>query len=301
MKSIQVSWYWLPISIILFFLILVISFILVKLIVKRYLQQVENALKIDMHKICEETYNPKAITASTSYDKANAYSFNEFCNTTSSWAECQTPIVLIPNFSLVKTFQLVDPVDSQKLNSSIMIYSQSQNIVVISFAGTVFLNEWIDDLDFKDQKQPSFVPDNFGILVERDQCLMYESMRDDILTSLSSVSNPTTLVYCIGHSLGGVLASLCFLDIQSNKPELKSVLYSFGSPRNGNIVFADLISKTNRAYRVVNTEDIIPTLPLPVMKNNTVFYEHYGSMIAFTLNLKDLGKNHTIAYGQALA
>ena len=299
--TMQIYWYWIPISVILFILILGLSlYFLIKAIIARYIKNIENELTIDMHKICEQSYNPKPITASKLFDKNNAYSFNEVCNTTSSWAECQTDIASIPGFQVIKTFKLIDPVNNLKKDSCILMYSKEQNIAVISFAGTVFLSEWIDDLDFGNQKQPSFVSEKSGILIEKDQCLMYESMRDDILSSLSSVINSTTLVYCIGHSLGGVLASLCFLDIITNKTEVQVVLYSFGSPRNGNIEFAKVITDTQRAFRVINTEDIIPALPLPVMKKGTVFYEHYGSVVSFTLNLKNLGDNHTIAYQQIL-
>ena len=303
----KVNLYWIPISIILFLVVMIIViYIIYKLIINyikkyisSYVKKIEDELETAMHSICEETYIPTAITSSNSYNKNNAYSLNQVCNTTSSWAKCKTEIALIPGFKVVKTFKLTDPVDGSKLDNAIMMYSTNQNMVVISFSGTVFLNEWIDDFDFKEQKKPSFISDDSDILIEKDQCMMYESMRDEILSSLSTILNDKTFVYCTGHSLGGVLASLCFLDLLTNKPNLNCVLYSFGSPRVGNIPFADKITKTDKAYRIVNTEDIIPTLPLPVMKNN-IFYEHYGTTITFTLNLKNLGSNHTASYEKYL-
>lgn len=304
----KVNLYWIPISILLF-LVIVIIFLYtmykllvnyVKKYISSYVKKITDELEIAMHSICEETYTPTSITSSKSYDKKNAYSLNQVCNTTSSWAKCKTNIALVPNFSVVKTFQLTDPVDSRKLDNAILMYSTSQNIAIISFSGTVFLDEWIDDFDFQHQKKPSFINDSdYSILVEKDQCMMYESMRDEILKSLSSILTDKTFVYCTGHSLGGVLASLCFLDLIINKPSTQCVLYSFGSPRVGNIPFAEKITNTQNAYRVVNTEDIIPTLPLPVIKNN-IFYEHYGNTITFTLNLKNLGSNHTTSYEKYL-
>jgi triacylglycerol lipase len=309
MEQQKIDLFWIPISIILFLVVIIILiYIIYKIIanyikkyISSYIKKIEDELETAMHSICEETYTPIDITSSKSYDRKNAYSLNQVCNTTSSWAKCKTDIALIPSFSVIKTFQLTDPVDGSKLDNAILMYSKSQNIAVISFSGTVFLNEWIDDFDFEHQKIPSFLQnDDKNILAEKDQCMMYESMRDEILSTLTSISDDKTFVYCTGHSLGGVLASLCFLDLIINKPGVQCVLYSFGSPRVGNIPFADKITKTNNAYRIVNTEDIIPTLPLPVMKNNTIFYEHYGEPITFTLNLKNLGSNHTTSYEKYL-
>lgn len=302
----QVSIYWIPISILLCFLTI---YIIIRILISRFINNLKSTLKVDMHKICEQTYNPTEITKTplSTFNQSNAYSFYEVCNTVSSWAECKTPIALIPSFSLLKTLKGIDPAVNKSRNLGLIMHSQTLDVIVICFAGSVHVSEWIDDLDFSHQKQPSFVstksnstPAPTGqLLVQKAQCEMYESMRDDINSALSSVLKPTTQVYCIGHSLGGVIASLCFLDLIINQPQFQSALYTFGSPRTGNIEFANTITQTNRSFRIVNTEDIIPTLPLPVVKS-TVIYEHFGQIIPFTLNTKNLSENHTIAYEKML-
>ena len=48
------------------------------------------------------------------------------------------------------------------------------------------------------------------------------------------------------------------------------------------------------AYRVLNTEDIIPQAILPVIEDYV--YENYNNLIFFTKNLKDNNLNHGKAY-----
>lgn len=292
----KIDWYWIPISIVIFIVLLIIMLysvfaaIIAKLVKK---------LEIDMREICDYTYTPIPITASTSYNTSNSYSLVEICGATSAWAKCGRKMVTIPGFEVIETFALTDPFNGEKHDNAILMYSQSQNIAIISFSGTVTLSEWLDDLDFEDQKTPAFLQDSSDILVQASQCSMYESMRDDILKGLVYVSNTETFVYCIGHSLGGVLASLCFLDITTRDPYIQTALYTFGAPRHGNNAYAEAITKTNRAYRVVNTEDVVPSIPPPVI-GDSVYYTHYGKTVPFNLNLKSIAHNHTIAYGQGL-
>ncbi|CAN0119838.1 unnamed protein product [Ectocarpus sp. 4 AP-2014] len=70
-------------------------------------------------------------------------------------------------------------------------------------------------------------------------------------------------LYVTGHSLGGALASLAAYDIDKNftLPD-PTTLYTFGSPRVGNGVFArKLDSRVKHHFRLVNDGDLITALP----------------------------------------
>ena len=90
----------------------------------------------------------------------------------------------------------------------------------------------------------------------------YQSFAGDIRRFIR-MSNPTH-IHCIGHSLGGALATLAADWISSNKIA-PSTLYTFGSPRVGGKPFAERFTqqiRDNRIFRVQHKTDIIPTIPL---------------------------------------
>ena len=54
-----------------------------------------------------------------------------------------------------------------------------------------------------------------------------------------------------------------------------------------------IIDKENTAFRIANTEDLVPTLPPAVI--DKLIYTHYKG-IYFTNNMEDLSKNHGDSY-----
>ena len=82
----------------------------------------------------------------------------------------------------------------------------------------------------------------------------------------------------------------------SNKGYI-TVVYNFASPRVGNPDFCDIINTTLPVYRIVNTADIIPTLPPSVSPNflnneKPYIYKHCGIGKYFTDNWSSLLNNH---------
>lgn len=78
-------------------------------------------------------------------------------------------------------------------------------------------------------------------------------------------------------------------------------MYTWGKPRVGNPAYATTVSNLlgDRYWRVENTEDIIPDLPIPVMPNlkqsNSPFiYTQDGNPITYTLNWGGLLRNHSM-------
>ncbi|KNC81501.1 hypothetical protein, variant [Sphaeroforma arctica JP610] len=86
-------------------------------------------------------------------------------------------------------------------------------------------------------------------------------------------------VFITGHSLGGSLATLFALDCAIRFPELKSTVYTFGSPRVGNKNFAAYYDeKVPHTFRLVNDGDVVTGVPKfkgPSFLNIT--YKHVGT------------------------
>lgn len=77
---------------------------------------------------------------------------------------------------------------------------------------------------------------------------------------------PNSGLYVTGHSMGGALAHLCALDMKYMYNITDVYVYTFGSPRLGNIEFADLFqSSVKEAWRVTHSRDIVPSVPFMVM------------------------------------
>jgi pimeloyl-ACP methyl ester carboxylesterase len=68
-----------------------------------------------------------------------------------------------------------------------------------------------------------------------------------------------------GHSLGGALATLLALDVAANTRFSDPTVYSYGSPRVGDSLFASTYNQVvKNSYRIANRLDIVPALPPPV-------------------------------------
>jgi triacylglycerol lipase len=71
------------------------------------------------------------------------------------------------------------------------------------------------------------------------------------------------IVHCIGHSLGGALATVC-AEWLSHSHGISSYVYSFGSPRAGLFGFADACTKgvgADKIFRVYHKTDIVRCTP----------------------------------------
>jgi predicted lipase len=178
------------------------------------------------------------------------------------------------------------------VKNTLVFYSQSLNTLIISFAGSKNIEDWITDLDYE-TKKPSFTNDE-SIKAHSGMLTMYEGIRDKIRLVIDDTCNENTMVVITGHSLGAGLASICFYDVVENNFIKNRLLYTFASPRIGNPQFAEKINATNNAYRVANMEDIVTSFPFPVM--GSYLYSHSGKMIPFSVNLSSIARNHTDAY-----
>ena len=227
----------------------------------------------------------------------NAKAFWNISIQISSWSRNNDDKLLpiIPKFNLIKTFLSYDTFGFTQRKFSALYKSEELNMLLVSFSSTQFTSEWLDDFDIE-QTKPDFC-NNKDILVHREFYYMYHNFRDDFINEIKkNIINDDTLLVLTAHSLGGAVASVVFLDIISNNIIKNRVLYTFGSPRSGNNIFAETLTNEKTTMRVVNTADIVPTLPPPILNN--LIFTHFGNLIYFTNNLETYANNHSDSYNK---
>lgn len=128
----------------------------------------------------------------------------------------------------------------------------------IMLRGTKFLGDWLTNFNVGTTRSAygQSIHDGF-----HKAFLSMESQVSPFLTTIKS--SGVHSVHCIGHSLGGGLASVCAEYFKAGT-SLKPYLYTFGAPRVGLKPFADMLSKNltpERMFRVYHRTDIVPCIP----------------------------------------
>jgi len=107
---------------------------------------------------------------------------------------------------------------------------------------------------------------------------IFSSMLPEIRKFVSQHETGTTTFHCIGHSLGGAIATLTANWLRSNKTRAVK-LYTFGAPKLGmflfSSVFTNKIGKDN-IFRAYHPTDPVPMIPLfPFVHAPLPGYGHY--------------------------
>lgn len=294
----KLPWIFIPLSIIYVILILIL---LIIIIINYIINKFEKQIQVDMNKICTNSIGPIGPIIPFSnifqFDRQNASSFLNLNFAISVWSGCQKPLPTIQSFDIVKTFEGYDYSAKKNRNIAALYYSKPLNMAIISFSGTMYLTEWANDFDFT-QTNPTDISNNKDILIHKKQYIMYDTFRTDFISSLNKIKDKDTILVVTGHSLGGALATICYLDVISNNviPKGYRTLYTFGAPRVGNIAFTNIINDEKTQFRVVNTEDIIPDIPLPIYGDKIYQQTNTTNDTIFSLNLGEYGLNHIDSY-----
>ena len=154
------------------------------------------------------------------------------------------------------------------------------------FRGTETIGDWFSNLNFS---QTNFN----GVEIDSGFVDIYRDFAHQVSKTPTDVR-----VIASGHSLGAALATLAAFQLKG-----RAELYAFASPRVGNTAFAKAFSKNQKApaWRILNTEDIVPTLPpavfdLPIPFGiGDLIYTHIGNPICFTENTGSIHDNHSVA------
>lgn len=157
----------------------------------------------------------------------------------------------------------------------------------IVFRGTQLLADWLTNLNVTTSRSDS------GHLVHAGFHSSFNTMKPRINDFIKVVNQPRyniNTVHCIGHSLGGALATLCANWISTKK---STYLYTFGSPRVGFGDFAQHITKklnSEHIFRVYNKTDPVPKLlPWPyvhVPSSGDDYYMYYPGGLSIESHLK---------------
>jgi hypothetical protein len=147
------------------------------------------------------------------------------------------------------------------------------------------------DLDGEDGQVP-YPGGPPGVLIEKGFAAVFAGCREAIGQALLRLSRPDgeseqavpPVLFIAGHSLGSTLATLS-VPLAAND-SFKGMQCNQASPRVGNDRFAAYIGNFTQfpTYRLVNTADLVPKLPPPIVRvdQQTYIYQHAGTEVSFT-------------------
>ena len=194
------------------------------------------------------------------------------------------PIDTPPGFTEQARIQGINPWSNNVEMFCIVFSSGSKYLIV--FTGTMFPDEIMNDLNIRQTDTSSLNNHIEGSMVHQGFYNVYMAIRPELW---SRIVNPSEL-YITGHSLGGALSTLCAFYFAQYKP----THYSFGSPRVGNVTFAEKYNELVDGVRVYNIADTITVVPPPLILN--LVYQHVKGGVAFDINTGNMRDNHIKAY-----
>jgi len=167
---------------------------------------------------------------------------------------------------LAKDAKKTGPADTVSIG--LVLWQASTGEAVIAIRGTQGLLEWFQDAKIGTEKYPFTEAGD----TEDGFTDVYKSFAvsapggSSVTASLATIfgsKQVNSLTIC-GHSLGGALATLQALDVAANSKFKNPTVYTYASPRTGDAQFASTYdSKVPSTFRIVNTADLVPKLPLP--------------------------------------
>jgi len=133
--------------------------------------------------------------------------------------------------------------------------------LVFAIRGSQSLSDFMDDsYCWMDNFQDVDVE---GVKVHAGFLKQYISMRSNMISAVFRMiwKKQNKKIVFTGHSLGGALATLCGASVKNQLPDLHVSVYTFGSPRVGNRLFAKVFEAVDESVRCVNGSDIVTSLP----------------------------------------
>jgi len=143
-------------------------------------------------------------------------------------------------------------------------YSTAKNEIIVSYRGTeeTSITNWIEDLKFFKSWEP--FDGLSGCYVASGFNGAYASLQSQTQAAVQALTAqyPTASLTVTGHSLGGAIAEIDSLFFALNIPGVSIKTVTYGTPRVGNLDFAQLIdSHVPNFSRVNNMLDVIPIVP----------------------------------------
>ncbi|WP_373233240.1 lipase family protein [Cohnella sp.] len=175
--------------------------------------------------------------------------------------------------------------------------AESENQIIIAFRGYAsYPADLLASYDILQIPYP-FVR-NAGRTSRGFTCV-YRSTRISIFRQLNKLPTSKRL-FITGHNYGGALATLAALDIAVNTKFNEPVVYTYGSPRVGDPVFASRFNQfVTHSERIVNIHDSFPTFPdrnyPPPFTRKGIAYQHVRTKHPISFQLNNTPRNDAIA------
>ncbi|NTU25558.1 lipase family protein [Bacillus tequilensis] len=175
--------------------------------------------------------------------------------------------------------------------------AESQDQIVIAFRGyAAYPKDLLASYDIFQVPYP-YVKN--GGKTSRGFTCLYQSTRNNLLRQINKLSTSKKL-FVTGHNYGGALATLAAFDIAVNTGFNHPFLYTYGSPRIGDPVFASQFNQVvKNSLRIVNIHDSFPTFPAkkypPPFTEEGLYYRHVKTKYPISFQLNNTPRNDAIA------
>ena len=206
---------------------------------------------------------PKYGGYSLDYAKHGLYfSSAAYCSADSikNW-DCGEACKYHPGF---KPIQVYDYQLYGETNQVFTGYSDSAKKFIVAFQGTENTKQLVAEGINSIQVTASF-PGGKSYKLQKYFWEAYSGLADKLKNDSKKYTDYEFFI--TGHSLGGVLSSICSMDfvLSGIVSSDKIMKYTYGEPRLGNSDWAkDFDKYVPNAYRIVHAADIVPHLPPPL-------------------------------------
>jgi triacylglycerol lipase len=137
-----------------------------------------------------------------------------------------------------------------------------KNDILLVFRGTDNTFDWATDATV------GFSPSRTGRFVHTGFNKCFSTVLPELEKKLQAIEGRVRTIHCVGHSLGGALATLAAEWLKKSKVVIATdiKLYTFGSPRVGASSFVHKftqdMSEGDDIYRVYHKTDVVPMVPI---------------------------------------
>jgi len=232
----------------------------------------------NIHSIFIQNHNTCGIyNIQPNYIQYYEYSMISYCNQ-NNILELNLGSTSTQNY--LKQNILINHIFYNNSTNNLLWFFETKSHLHIIYRGTEFnsFDNWQKNLQIKQEPYNSITMNCHNCYIHNGFNEMYSSVSTPFLNIFYPyLLNSNKNIIISGHSLGGALSTLLYLELslyQQINPN-RMFLYTYGSPRVGNIDFVSFFyqnSLIKNSFRYVNNKDPIPHLP-PAIKYTHIHNE----------------------------
>jgi triacylglycerol lipase len=210
-------------------------------------------------------YNPQNALTLVKLARLTYQTEEEISQQVTSWGFNQ--------FSFITTPTPIEAYDTQAF-----IIANS-NLILVTFRGSESRTDWKNNLDFVLIQGYGGRVDEFQGRVHRGFSRALDSVWGQVKRTIDQFQTQGQTLWFTGHSLGAALATLAVSRLVLAEDKPVGGLYTYGSPRVGDRVFAQNFNNQfkDQSFRFVNHKDIVTRLP-----PRQAGYSHVGTFLYFS-------------------